>query len=319
MISRLWCVMIMLLIAACATRDYDLTGDKAIVDTDLVSLSLPVSVSFCADILQSVSVDEHRVVAYSPSMRSETLTAKVTPGELEYLRSLIESDEYRAAMKPFSIESQYLSCGSFEFVRIHHNFAIFHVPVAEDDKLPTKLVELLQVLEKVRDKYFGKSYDQLTLVGEKEHPSVSMQELLNILEIRTWRVPLPGEKSLQWTIEVVDSVPADSSGRNVFDVITTQEEALISLRDTGMQHYRFTLAQNRGQSSGELHVAVCPSDVSCGGISVKWYDIPICRSDCAEFILAEITPMVGSGRNQQIVIKLRPQLRIPASSAVPLK
>lgn len=142
-----------------------------------------------------------------------------------------------------------------------------------------------------------------------QREQLSMGELLGILEIRTWRVPLPDNEKQQWTIAVVESAPVNPSGRNVFDAIPSTGEGLISLRDKGNGQYRFTLKQNRGQSAGELHLAPCPSDMmSCGGMSITWHEIPVCRFTCEEFVLADVKPMIGSGRDQQIII-----------SAVPLK
>jgi hypothetical protein len=73
-------------------------------------------------------------------------------------------------------------------------------------------------------------------------PAVSAQklshdELVEILEIKSWRVPMPKDENREWSIELVDYAQRKSATLNL-ERLTTQRKALIVLRDMGNDVYR---------------------------------------------------------------------------------
>ena len=80
---------------------------------------------------------------------------------------------------------------------------------------------------------------------------LSQDELLEILGLKSWRVPMPKDESMEWSIEIVDYVPRKYTALNAVR-LNLQRKALIALRDTGRDTYAFTLKQ-RGTDISSLY------------------------------------------------------------------
>src|ERR1700687_332331 len=143
-------------------------------------------------------------------------------------------------------------------------------------------------------------------------PAVSAQklshdELVEILEIKSWRVPMPKDENWEWSIEFVDYAQRKSAAVNL-EKLTTQRKALIVLRDMGNDVYRYTLKQTAGTGSGDMEINICTEQQikakDCdNSYTITWYDDPKPFDDGTKFIIAEIAHMVGRKPVKQIILE----------------
>ena len=135
---------------------------------------------------------------------------------------------------------------------------------------------------------------------------LSQDELIEILGIKSWRVPMPKDESMEWSIEIVDYVPRKYVKPNM-QRLNPQKKALVALRDTGKDTYAFTLKQT-GTGQGELEINICTDaetrDNRCdNSYEVEWFDTPKPYDDGTKFVIADIRQMVGQAPRKQIILE----------------
>ncbi len=84
------------------------------------------------------------------------------------------------------------------------------------------------------------------------HDLITNRELLEILNIKVWKVPLPLDGTKQWGIEVIDVEP-HAIKYGSFD-IDSKNISLISLERQSKYVFEFVLKQNKGLSRGTISV-----------------------------------------------------------------
>jgi hypothetical protein len=135
---------------------------------------------------------------------------------------------------------------------------------------------------------------------------LSQDELIEILGIKSWRVPMPKDESMEWSIEIVDYVPRKYTKLNT-QRLNIQKKALIALRDTGKDAYAFTLKQT-GTGQGNLEINICSEtekrDNQCdNSYDIEWFDVPKPYDDGTKFVIADIRQMVGQAPRKQIILE----------------
>jgi len=136
---------------------------------------------------------------------------------------------------------------------------------------------------------------------------LSPDELIEILGIKSWRVPMPKDESMEWSIEIVDYVPRKYTRINT-QRLNLQKKALVALRDKGKDVYEFTLKQ-KGTGQGDLEINICTgtakSENQCDdSYGIDWFDVPKPYDDGTKFVIADISQMVGQSPRKQIILEL---------------
>lgn len=140
---------------------------------------------------------------------------------------------------------------------------------------------------------------------------ISHDELIEILGIRSWRVPSPRHENRQWSIEVVDYASRKFDKSFNVEQLDPQKNALIVLQDMDDDTYRFSLKQRNGMSQGEFKINLCSAykptangedcEESHG---ITWYAVPKPFDNGTKFVLAEIDQMTQKKYRQQIILEL---------------
>jgi hypothetical protein len=135
---------------------------------------------------------------------------------------------------------------------------------------------------------------------------ISHDELGEILGIKSWRVPMPKDESMEWSIEIVDYAPRRYTNMNV-ERLNLQKKALIALRDMGKDIYQFTLKQTRGTGQGDLEISICSdkekSTNQCdNSYNLEWYDVPKPYDDGTKFVIADIAYMLNPDKPRKQII-----------------
>ena len=135
---------------------------------------------------------------------------------------------------------------------------------------------------------------------------ISHDELVEILGIKSWRVPMPKDESMEWSIEIVDYVPRKYVKLNT-ERLNLQKRALIALRDMGKDTYQFTLKQTRGTGQGDLEISICSekekSENRCdNSYNLEWYDTPKPYDDGTKFVIADIAYMLDPDKPRKQII-----------------
>lgn len=132
------------------------------------------------------------------------------------------------------------------------------------------------------------------------------EELLDVLGIQSWRVPLPKNKNLEWKIEVVDAKPHKAAKINPTQ-LDPQPKALIVVRKRGGDTFEFTLKQRAGASQGKLELDICTEKEkkqnACeSGSDLVWFAEPKPIEDGTKFVLGEIAPMLNPEKPRKQII-----------------
>lgn len=146
---------------------------------------------------------------------------------------------------------------------------------------------------------------------EAKKKPVTNEELLSILDITIWRVPLPKDENLIWTFELVDAKPRTERKWPDVKAFYGSGEAMFALRsipEKGEFWYDFTLKQREGFSKGTTRISLCgehpPPDCDESSVMTP-YDPPKCIDDGKTFLLADLAPMLEPEKVKKQLI-LRP-------------
>ena len=145
--------------------------------------------------------------------------------------------------------------------------------------------------------------------ASSDRVALTPSELADILDVHSWHVS-PEPVGKEWTIDVIAGVP------NVASKHLSKGTALISLRQLPNEEYAFVLSHRAGRSSGAFRPCAEPETAAsiCEGYGVEFKDPPVCIVDCSQAILAVLKPMVGTGNERSIILKLEPALSIRPDS-----
>lgn len=143
---------------------------------------------------------------------------------------------------------------------------------------------------------------------------ISHDELVEILGIKSWRVAMPKDKSMEWSIEIVDYSPRRFTNMNKVR-LNLRRKALIVLRDMGKDIYQFTLKQRAGTGQGEFEINVCSEkekkENQCdNSYNLKWYDGPKPFDDGTKFVIADISHMLEPDKPRKQIILVPVHFRL---------
>jgi len=135
---------------------------------------------------------------------------------------------------------------------------------------------------------------------------LSHDELIEILGIQSWRVAMPKDESMEWSIEVVDYSPLKYVNPNTAR-LNPKKKALIVLRESGKNSYAFTLKQS-GMGQGELEINICSErekrENDCDdSFEIEWFEVPKPFDDGTKFVIAEIKQMVRQVPRKRIILE----------------
>ena len=134
---------------------------------------------------------------------------------------------------------------------------------------------------------------------------LSCDELAEVLDIKSWRVPMPKDERFEWSIEIVDYAQRKFTNINA-EKLNPQQKALIALRGTGKNTYEFTLKNRAGRGQGDLEIDICTEkerreNLCDNSYSITWYDIAKPYDDGTKFVIADI---IGDSPRKQIILEL---------------
>ena len=138
---------------------------------------------------------------------------------------------------------------------------------------------------------------------------INHDELVEILGIKSWRVPSPKHENRQWSIEIVDYAPRKFDKSFNAEQLDPQRKALIVLRDMREDTYQYSLRQREGMSQGEFKINLCSAHRSANedceeSYEIEWYDTPKPFDNGTKFLLAEINQMTQKKYRQQIILEM---------------
>ena len=130
------------------------------------------------------------------------------------------------------------------------------------------------------------------------------QELVRILDLHVWWMPLPDGK--EWTIDMAAPQPL---GTKTAGLVHAGRESMISMRPVSDHTYEFVIGHRRGDSSGTIDVCEDAEAVCSGQWQIKFFDPPRCNADCSAYIAGEVTSD-ETGAKRQIVLTTFDELTI---------
>lgn len=122
---------------------------------------------------------------------------------------------------------------------------------------------------------------------------ISHEELVEVLGIRSWRLPLPKDDKWGWGIKIINYEPRRPSDMNT-EKLDLQNNALIVVREMGKNTFQFILKQRQGTSRGEFEINICSEKAMAGNrcdnsYVITWYYIPMPYGDGLKYVIADIT------------------------------
>jgi len=124
------------------------------------------------------------------------------------------------------------------------------------------------------------------VVAQQENQPPTVNELLRILRIKTFRVRRPASSDEVWDLKVLprgEVKPHSTKSKGL-----TTGTGLLSMRDTGNDRYEFTLPE-RGGAYSQGNFELC-KEISCSGqYSVNWLKRPLYSADGTQCLLAEFS------------------------------
>ena len=138
---------------------------------------------------------------------------------------------------------------------------------------------------------------------------ITHDELVEVLGIKSWRVPMPKDEKLEWKFEIVDYAVRKYTKANA-KRLDFNRKALLVFREIKDDTYHFTLKQRNGTGSGDFEINVCSEkerkENQCdNSYSLEWFDEPKPFDDGTKFVIAEISTMLESEKpRKQIVLEL---------------
>ena len=120
---------------------------------------------------------------------------------------------------------------------------------------------------------------------------VSFKELLDILNVQTWRVRVPASNAYDWTFKVIPREQLKAPSTKPSN-LSKKADYLLALRGIGDDKFDFVLPGRSGTSRGVLNL--CEEGLDCEYYGYSWLQKPECSQDGDQCALAEFT--VGFGK-----------------------
>ena len=122
---------------------------------------------------------------------------------------------------------------------------------------------------------------------------ISHEELVEVLGIRSWRVPSPKDDKSGWAIKIINYESRRPADMNT-EKLDLENKALIVVREMGKDTFQFILKQRQGTSRGEFAINICPEKKVAGNrcensYDIEWYYIPMPYGDGLRYVIADIT------------------------------
>jgi hypothetical protein len=143
---------------------------------------------------------------------------------------------------------------------------------------------------------------------------ISHDELVEILGIKSWRVPMLKDKSMEWRIEIVDYAPRKFTKMNMAR-LNFQQRALVVLREMDKDIFKFTLKQRAGTGQGDLEINVCskkegPENLCDNSYNLEWYKVAKPFDDGTKFVIADISHMLEPHKPRKQIILVPVHFRL---------
>jgi len=139
----------------------------------------------------------------------------------------------------------------------------------------------------------------------------SFIELMDLLQIRKWEVPMPKDARYEWSFEIEDYKAFNEVKPGTTEWMDSSRKAKIVFMPTGEEAvYRFWFVQTNGTSSGNTRLDVCdfPNDIhrkcDAGQSELIWYPTPKRIEDGKSYVIGEISESSQSPRRKQVILHL---------------
>lgn len=157
----------------------------------------------------------------------------------------------------------------------------------------------------------GLSLFALTLRKSAKHNQDSLEAVLNLLEVRTWEVPMSKDTTLEWSFELRDYKEVIAVAKGKDDWMDSSKKAKIVFMPTGEESvHRFWLVQTNGTSSGRTRIDVCDNPerlqnvCDAGQFEYTWYPVAERIEDGKTYIICELNETFAPHRRKQLILHL---------------
>lgn len=139
---------------------------------------------------------------------------------------------------------------------------------------------------------------------------ISHEDLVELLEIRQWEVPMPKDTRYEWSFEVVPFRKYQVVEKGRDEWMDKTRRARITFMPTEGSHsiHRFWLKQGNGTSSGRVRLDVCDNNMNlqleCDSAQygLAWFDEPKRVDDGRRYVLGEISEDSAPHRRKLIIL-----------------
>jgi hypothetical protein len=142
-------------------------------------------------------------------------------------------------------------------------------------------------------------------------PEWSASDLVELLGIKRWVVPMPKDDRYEWTIAIRDYKKPAPIKMKTDSWADPNKKAEVTLMPIGERSiYQFWLKQDEGTSSGRMRIDVCenPDDTSvrcnAGQFEITWCEPPEQTVDGKGYVLCDIRDTFEPHRHKQLVLYL---------------
>lgn len=132
--------------------------------------------------------------------------------------------------------------------------------------------------------------------GDKD---LSPKELLYILNIQTWRVPVPASDDYTWTFKVIPKEQREPPSPRPAN-LSRRANYLLALRGIGENKFDFVLPGPSGTSRGVLDL--CKEGLNCEYYGYSWLEKLECTANGDQYALAQFTVGFGSEPTHYLVL-----------------
>lgn len=146
--------------------------------------------------------------------------------------------------------------------------------------------------------------------------TVSSEELVELLGIIKYTIPMPKDKAYEWSFDIVDykTLNEIKTGEDTWmDPVRTASIYFMPLQQIE-NGFKFWIKQDGGISSGNTRIDVCdnPDDLNTPchyqQINIKWEKTPVRIDDGKSFLLCTIEEINGNRKKMLIAYLLKYRL-----------
>jgi|GEM_PF-3509828 len=145
---------------------------------------------------------------------------------------------------------------------------------------------------------------------------ISHDELVEILGIKSWRVPTPKDDNSTWNIRIVNyenRSPSDATTEK----LDFQNNGLLVLREARKNTFESFFKLRQGTSRGEFEIDICSSNAMTSNrcdnkYAIEWYALPMPYGDGLRCVIADIKND-SNKPVKQIILELAPSKPVTSS------